>query len=337
MKNILLACALCTALTSTAAAQPVFSAHASAQTSGQKQPHRVKPAGKKSKPQKRAQQPVRKPQPAAGAAQGSRAQPKRQAQPRRIAPTATQPDSIGNSLAALGQKAGRGEATGADVQRLGQQLAGAASGSSNPVAARRLRRTVDDLGQRASKAQLTAQDVAVLHEQWIDARLDRALNGLASRAGQQRLTPDDFTQLSGLLQERAAAARSVDPKAGAARKQLQGQISRLQDRTATHHLIASDFDPLRTELNSARLNRALADLERRSLSKNANAEDVARVNDRIDDQASGAHVDPKLSQKLRTAIGDLKARALRGEVTRAEFSELRSSLTKRARNAAQKK
>jgi len=351
MKNPLFTCALGVAIISSLGMGPGSSSEVDVWVGTPQEPRKVKPADKRAKPQTTGQKPVRQtPQDAAAkraarakAKKAKKAKEKREAaqtlgRPEKVTPPAAkQPDEIGLALAELERKAGAGQATGADLKAIGQRIAAATTGAPNKVAWERLRRTLGDLEQRAQRAPLTPQDMALLNEQWIDTRIDFELRALAVRAGRQPLSPAYFEPMGTLLQKRAQASKGMDPTADATRDRLQAILSRLREVSRGRQVLVTDLEVLRAGLNAARLERAMSDLERRSLSKTASPADVARVNDRINDHASGSNVDPKLAEKLRKAIASLEARALRGEVTREEFAELRAGLTKRARNAAKEK
>lgn len=251
---------------------------------------------------------------------------------------AATPDPMDQTLAAFEAKALQGQAGDTDFQQLAQTLnrLTTAEGTKGARDGQRLQRTVEDLRLRSKQTGLAAEDLAVLREQWVDTRLDRALESLASNAATRGLTRADFAQVSDLLGRRARAAKALDPKAVKAQRRLQAEVDRLAERSATTRLAAQDLSSLRSELGQARLTRALSDLERRSMKRSASAADVQRVTDQIDDQEAGPRVDPNLYQKLRQAISRLEGRALRGEVSSEEFAALREGLTRRARNAASK-
>ncbi len=218
--------------------------------------------------------------------------------------------------------------------------------------------------QRAKVAPVAAaepQDPAVVE---LEARLQRALDHLEKQALARQATRDDFGAVRQAWEARLAAAQPAgDEGAQATLRQKVGRAledleRRARDGQATREEYAQLRQALLTRARAAgapaapvaegetsleaRFAQALDELELKALARQATREQFGAVREMLAARArrtakaegleDGAAT--QLQQDYERALARLEERALAGQVTRAEFTELRATLVTRARRAA---
>ncbi len=197
-----------------------------------------------------------------------------------------------------------------------------------------------------------------------DARLERAIADLETKALARGATREDFTRVRSLWEARVEALRGdapVDPGEVDVAARFTRALDALEKKAAAEGLSREDFgalraawsararrasggpaaDPVANPLDS-RFEQALADLERKAAARGASREDFHRVRNLWEERwkASGAadaaptpdEVD--LAARFRRAIDALEQRAATQGLGREEFTALRDAWVARARLAA---
>ncbi len=201
----------------------------------------------------------------------------------------------------------------------------------------RLAAVIDELEERAKSAALEADVLERLHEDLIEARLDRALDWLQRQALKRDATRTDYERVARALGERAENAKAKDGDTGNERERFTKLVDDLEARGKTYVLAESDFAPLRAALIDARLNRAMAWLEDQAVARNASRADFERVSRLLAERAEAAKAtEPdavEKTQRLQKALAKLEERAANAAITREEFQQLKDQLFKKAREA----
>lgn len=216
---------------------------------------------------------------------------------------------------------------------------GEGAANANPRAgelSKRLNRRIADLEARAQKGEASAEDFSILREQMVDTRLENAIARLSSKASESGLEREDVGRLTTLIQARAEAAKTLDPQAAESSQSMIRAVAAMEKKGK---LTPVDFGHLRSSLAEARLDRAMADLEKRAVNKKATKADFERVTEVLADRtdAMGTDQAKTLQTRLQNAIQKLEEKAANGNVTAEEFSSLRDNLVKKAREASASK
>jgi len=226
------------------------------------------------------------------------------------------------------------DAVKTEITQMGEGMS-----QTNPMAAQlgqRLTRRLADLQSRSQTGKATAQDFAILREQVIDTRIDYAISQIATSAKASSTSPEQFAQVSSLLQARGAASVDIDPQGAESNQSVILVVSNMQKKAGVGDVSLPDISALRSRLAEARLDRAMTDLQTRAVTKVASSEDYLRLNEVLADRTKviGTPAAKQLELTLAAAIGELKAKAATGRVTKADFSPLQTDIIAKAREAS---
>jgi hypothetical protein len=218
--------------------------------------------------------------------------------------------------------------------------------------------------QRAKAAPVVAaepQDPAAVE---LEARLQRALDHLERQAVARQATREDFNVVRQAWEARLAATQAGGDEAAQAtlRQKVGRALEDLERRARDGQATREEYAQLRQALLTrargaaapvapagegdasldARFAQALDELEAQALARQATREQFGAVRGMLSARARRAAkaeglddgAATELQQEYERALARLEERALAGEVTRAEFTELRGTLAARARRVA---
>ena len=208
------------------------------------------------------------------------------------------------------------------------------------IVAARVQQALDALEQRAKAGTFTAAHIDMIREQLVDQRLDRALDQLQSVAGGDRPAGSEhFRAITDQLVRRDEVSKSFDPKAAEMRMRMQAELARLQDKNKTAAPKLEDVAAYRTTLLDARLDHAIANLERRAAADDLTAADVTRVRGLLEDHAVHAADDAEfvaMQQRMTLSLDALEQRLKAGKVDAVEVSKLRDDMQRHPREVVGK-
>lgn len=255
----------------------------------------------------------------------------------------------------LASRALAGRTLRGDFTRLKEAVhtLGASHRATNPKATRislRLARRIAELEGRVSSGAATREDFAILEAQLLEAEVDHTIARLEKTASNEGDVRADLAQLGELLSawDKGSAPSSglagsapLDDKSESAGSAPAGRGTNTQllatlnnaRRASERTKRPVDLGPLRRSLAETRLDRALADLERRSLANTVTREDFQRVAETCADRTEllGTSEALALESQLGQALEELKAKAAAGRLTPTAFAKLRSELLEAAR------
>ena len=205
----------------------------------------------------------------------------------------------------------------------------------------RLNVAVTDLEQRAKNASAQKEDVLSIEDRVFDMRLENAIEQLETKAQRQSLEREDFERIKSLLQQQADLAKTGNDAEQAAfdanlHTKLTAAVDDLEKRAAGG-LKPEDFASLRRSLAERRLDRSLGSLERNSLAKRATDADITAVRDALADRgelSDNPAQGQSIQERYLNVLEGLKQKALSGQITREEFTQLRAQLQQKAREAS---
>jgi hypothetical protein len=257
-----------------------------------------------------------------------------------------QESKLDAALDELAAKAQRGTPTHEDFERLRGVVRefGDANVESDPrsrLFASRVQQAVDALEQRSKSGTLTPAHFDMIREQLVDQRLDRALDQLQSVAGGDRpVASEHFRAISDQLVKRDAVSKSFDPKAAEMRMRMQAELARLQDKNKTAAPKLEDVAAYRTTLLGARLDHAIANLERRASASDLTQAELTRVRGLLEDHAVHAADDPDfvaMHERMKSTLDSLEQSLKSGRVDAVEVARLRDDLPHGPREVVSKK
>jgi len=171
----------------------------------------------------------------------------------------------------------------------------------------------------------------------VDERLDSALARWRDAVAAGKASEQEYEDVKQQLARRAEIAQSADPDAAERRAKLQARLDALRARAENAPVRPDDVDEFRGRLFDARLQRTLADLERRAARKELASDDLDGVRWLLADRAETAENDPgfrAIQTRLQNALQGLERRLATGQIDAEEFAKLRASFTQKAREAS---
>jgi hypothetical protein len=235
----------------------------------------------------------------------------------------------------LQTRAANRSATREDYQRVVDQLVAAAKEFEGltpaiPTLRERAAARIADIETRARAGAVEATEFDALRDQLVDLDLEIALGRLKAAAQAGKYTRAEYQAFVDAWTARAAAAKDGNPELDAIAARAKAALEALEKRAKeASGPQLSDVTPLADAVGEYRTLSAVAALEKRALAKRASPADY-------DDVTAAVRVanGEEIAKKVQARLGELRAAAEGGRITREQFVELRTMLMNRARAAS---